>query len=63
MKFAVLSKRCVPGVLSRITRVAIGMSAPRIRDLVRCRQGGEGMEGDRYVLASSAEALARRVVR
>lgn len=26
-------------------------------------QGGEGMEGDRYVLASSAEALARRVVR
>ena len=26
-------------------------------------EGGEGMEGDRYVLASSAEALARRVVR
>jgi len=26
-------------------------------------EGGEGMEGDPYVLASSAEALARRVVR
>jgi len=28
MKFAVLSGRCVPGVSSRITRVAIGMVAP-----------------------------------